>query len=545
MEDSADGYQPLCQASEGIEVEASSFQEPGSSGDARPHDEFHGTWEWKVNNFTTASDKIYSDKFEIGTYIWRILMWPRGRKERSPDLAVYLDASEAQYTPLHMSPKAVFTLTLVNHLDPASNVNREAPHTFTPTESDWGFVSFHSLDAILNPRNGFLDGDSITIRVEIQVQKDERFAYDSRKETGHGATCYMNSLLQYLYHIAYFRKAVYHMPTLESDEASKNLPMGLQSVFYKLQYSKTCVSTKDLTKSFGWGTYDAFMQHDVQELNRGHTYSFIECLNVEYKSTRKESFMDLQLDVKGCKNIYDSLIKYCEVEIMDGPNQYKAEGHGMHVKDARKGVLFASFPPVLQDARKGVLFESFPPVLQVQLKRFDYDFQRDAMVKINNRYEFFETLDLDFENGACLSPNCDRSVRNMYRLHSVLVHSGGVHGGHYYAFIRPDGKQWFKFDDDRVTIADKEKAMDEQFGMDDDLPLRSGYNMHSMKEAKCSNAYMLVYVRESDWDRIMCPVTKDDIQEHLKDRLEQEQLEKEMRQKEKQEAHLFCTLKVF
>lgn len=28
------------------------------------------------------------------------------------------------------------------------------------------------------------------------------------------------------------------------------------------------MSTKDLTKSFGWGTYDAFMQHDVQELNR-------------------------------------------------------------------------------------------------------------------------------------------------------------------------------------------------------------------------------------------------------------------------------------
>ena len=36
----------------------------------------------------------------------------------------------------------------------------------------------------------------------------------------------------------------------------------------QLQYSRTSVSTKDLTKSFGWGTYDAFMQHDVQELNR-------------------------------------------------------------------------------------------------------------------------------------------------------------------------------------------------------------------------------------------------------------------------------------
>ena len=36
----------------------------------------------------------------------------------------------------------------------------------------------------------------------------------------------------------------------------------------------------------------------------------------------------------------------------------------------------------VQDARKGVLFDSFPPVLQVQLKRFEYDFQRDVMVKV-------------------------------------------------------------------------------------------------------------------------------------------------------------------
>ncbi len=63
-------------------------------------------------------------------------------------------------------------------------------------------------------------------------------------------------------------QAVYHMPTNEHDEVSKILPLALQSLFYKLQYSKTPVSTKDLTKSFGWGTMDAFMQHDVQELNR-------------------------------------------------------------------------------------------------------------------------------------------------------------------------------------------------------------------------------------------------------------------------------------
>lgn len=38
---------------------------------------------------------------------------------------------------------------------------------------------------------------------------------------------------------------------------------------------------------------------------------------------------------------------------------------------------------LLQDARKGVLFDDFPPVLQLQLKRFEYDFRRDIMVKVH------------------------------------------------------------------------------------------------------------------------------------------------------------------
>lgn len=37
----------------------------------------------------------------------------------------------------------------------------------------------------------------------------------------------------------------------------------------------------------------------------------------------------------------------------------------------------------MQDARKGILFEGFPPVLQLQLKRFEYDFMKDMMVKVD------------------------------------------------------------------------------------------------------------------------------------------------------------------
>jgi ubiquitin carboxyl-terminal hydrolase 7 len=43
-------------------------------------------------------------------------------------------------------------------------------------------------------------------------------------------------------------------------------------------------------------------------------------------------FLCLQLDVKDCRDIYASFDKYCEVEVLEGENQYNAEQHGMQVR---------------------------------------------------------------------------------------------------------------------------------------------------------------------------------------------------------------------
>ena len=40
---------------------------------------------------------------------------------------------------------------------------------------------------------------------------------------------------------------------------------------------------------------------------------------------------DLQLDVKGCKDIYASFDKYVEVERLEGDNKYHAEQYGLQV----------------------------------------------------------------------------------------------------------------------------------------------------------------------------------------------------------------------
>ncbi|THG18226.1 hypothetical protein TEA_017170 [Camellia sinensis var. sinensis] len=120
----------------------------------------------------------------------------------------------------------------------------ETKHQFNARESDWGFTSFMPLSELYDPGRGYLANDTCIIEAEVAVRRVvDYWAYDSKKETGfvglknQGATCYMNSLLQTLYHIPYFRKAVYHMPTTENDLPSASIPLALQSLFYKLQYN--------------------------------------------------------------------------------------------------------------------------------------------------------------------------------------------------------------------------------------------------------------------------------------------------------------------
>ncbi|KAL5999368.1 CSN-associated deubiquitinating enzyme Ubp12 [Asimina triloba] len=353
---------------------------------------------WRIENFSRLNTKKhYSEIFVVGGYKWRVLMFPKGNNV--DQLSMYLDVADSPTLLYGWSRYAQFSLAVINQIHNAYTIRKDTQHQFHARESDWGFTSFMPLGDLYDPSKGYLVNDTCVVEAEVTVRRvADYLAYDSKKETGYvglknqGATCYMNSLLQTLYHIPYFRQAVYHMPTTENDMPSGSIPLALQSLFYKLQYTDNSVATKELTKSFGWDTYDSFMQHDVQELNRvlcekledkmkgtvvegaiqqlfeGHIMNYIECINVDYKSTRKESFYDLQLDVKGCRDVYASFDKYVEVERLEGDNKYQAEQHG------------------LQEAKKGVLFTDFPPVLQLQLKRFEYDFMRDTMVKVSLSY---------------------------------------------------------------------------------------------------------------------------------------------------------------
>ncbi|MFS7889860.1 putative ubiquitinyl hydrolase 1 [Helianthus anomalus] len=505
---------------------------------------------WEIENCSGFKDKcFYTDSVIAGGYKWRVLIYPNGNNVEDR-LSMYLHSDDSRTLPHGCSICAKCSLSVVNQMHHSLNVRKDTQHLFefTSRTNDWGFKSFMPLSELYDEGKGYNVNDTCIIEAVITVRRStvDYLSLCSRKETGYvglknqGATHYLNSFLQTLYHIPYLKKAVYLFPTTGNDMPSGSIPLELQSLFYNLQFSGTSVATEELTKSFGLDMYESFKKHDVQEFSRvltekleekykgsvvegvikqlfeGHNMKYVECVNVHYISIRKQTFSCLQLDVKGCRSVYASFDKYTEVERLEGASRYRAGPHG------------------LQDAEKRLMFIDFPPVLQLQLKRFEYDPIQDTMVKINNRYQFPLRLDLDREDGKYLSPLADRRFRNLYTLHSVLVHSGGAHDGHYYAYIRPTlSDQWFKFDDERVTREeDMKSVLSELYGGKKLHEANLGVNSTPSDYTKNSNACMLVYIRESENARILCKVNEMDMAEHLRIRLK------------KEEAHLYTNIKV-
>ena len=373
-----------------------------------------------------------------------------------------------------------------------------------------------------------------------------------------GSTCYLNSLLQLLFHTGSFRSSVYRMASTcaegAEEQAAANdaspIPQALQELFFQMQERKTAPTTKGLTNAFGWDEREVFVQHDIQELaavlrdnletkmkgspsegaiNRlfeGRGVTITATLDGSYMSKRSDTFYDIHLPITKCSNIVESVRLLLAKDQLTGDNKYKVEEEGK--------------PPVYKDAETGYQYTRFPPVIFFHLKRFEMDLTSPTldMKKVNTAFEFSDTVDLrEFEfpeepvDRETLERDAKRADEDpdyfsphsqaIYDLYGVIVHRGTVHSGHYYSFIRQynpeQGKftHWLQYDDDDVTVVDEHAAIDNNFGGF----TRQYYNGRDYTVPITHSAYILAYVRRSDAPKILRPTPTDIIPQSVKDEL--------------------------
>ena len=480
-----------------------------------------GSITYELDFRNPGTQKVYSKATSTGDITWRISAIPLGF--RNTHLALFIEIVAVRNFHQGESFRTRFTLHLENRTRPDSTQFHQCEHEFRKPGEDWGFCEFAQLSEITRPENGYLSSEgALTVHATLEhlpdlIKDQTASAYNTRDATGYvglrnqGATCYMNSLLQTLYHTSALTQAVFEMPTeqegagetpkgrkggAKDGKPEESIPLALQELFFNMRFAKKAPSTQALTRSFGWDREDAFTQHDVQEFDRvlldnleskmvgtplegtvkrifaGRERHSIRCTEVEYESAREEVFYDLSLDVRGFRTLEESFAAYTATEVLDGDNKYMAEGLG------------------LQRAEKSCKFVSFPPVLHIQLKRWTYDPALDAQTKVNDRFEFPDKLDLT----PYLDASAPRDEMYAYRLHAVLIHSGGAQSGHYYTFVRPtQAAKWFKFNDEYVTPATLSQVLESSYGGESEYYYNTAGEKTTSGE-KFSNACKQQYV---------------------------------------------------
>ena len=469
-------------------------------------------------------------KFRLMVFLTRYLK-NEGAKFSNYDVGLFLrvDPPVGKENETWSYRHVSFMLMMINARDPfsAHSVIQTDVCNFSSRDPCRGWVSSYCFDSLEDlEKAGFIlrDGKSLLIRAQAVCEAAESSPASGsegpvvyRGLENQGATCYLNGLLQSLFHIGKFREILYSV-----DDEDGGIVSALQQVFYDLEANPTKThagSSEPLTEAFGWSRAEVGTQQDVQEMNRilidklenrlklfgkdeslkslfcGKVENFIKCLDIDYTSSRQEDLYDIQLNViRGrdeIASIEDALSEFLSVETLEGPNAYDAgESRGK------------------QRAEKGVRFTQLPPILTFQLMRFQFDFESLEMQKLNTKFAFGESLDMTpYSLDGC-----------EYQLFAVLVHSGGVHGGHYYAFIRPED-QWYRFDDTVVERVSSETAISQNFGgqaLSDKISnYLTGPDGASSNKARHFSAYMLMYVRASEAINLLRPVLLDQVNPDL------------------------------
>lgn len=315
-----------------------------------------------------------------------------------------------------------------------------------------------------------------------------------------GMTCYMNSMLQQLFGNTQFRKFVLDQPIVNPEK--QVLLQRMQSLFAKMQ---SCVepmqNPNSLAQALGIQIGNQEDVHDFyaslvsrlevempggksrMELSKFFTGQSITQIRGEcgHVSSQKEAFGDLSVTVKNKANLHDSLAEFVQGEPMEGANKYKCMSC-----DPENGRLV--------DAMRRTCLEEVPDCLTVCLKRFTFGSKFLGEGKVNDRFDFPETVDMSqYKRTHLEAPNQPHDP-DIFELAGVIVHQGSLNLGHYWSYVRvpnltqPGTGDWYYLEDTKTLHCPKgfKTIQQECFGG----------QQYSNGNERADNAYVLFYQRK-------------------------------------------------
>ena len=144
-------------------------------------------------------------------------------------------------------------------------------------------------------------------------------------------------------------------------------------------------------------------------------------------AVKPESFFMLDLPISQDSNTLESCMdEFTKNEVLEGENAWLNEATGQK-----------------ENIKKRITFWNFPNILVIALKRFS----PCGEYKMNNQIQFpIQDLNLSkYVSGY--HPN-----KYVYDLYGICNHMGGIHGGHYTAYVKNSEEKWIHYNDTNVDI---------------------------------------------------------------------------------------------
>lgn len=300
-----------------------------------------------------------------------------------------------------------------------------------------------------------------------------------------GNSCYLNSIMQQLYHLEPFRTAVLKSnpnsdPTLATVQKFFEGMEGVTNSYFDpgefvvlLGYEGDQEDANDfflsltdkISTELGMNT-----NNFVSNLFEKKIINTTVCQDCKHNSTKSEILRCIPCDVGDYQKLEDSLEYFLGTEeVISG---YKC-GNCCYVEVEGKKVATKEV-----EVKKSVKFESLPEILVCQLKRFKFD--KNTAFKVNNKFEFPQTITFKQEWGTDVKST---EIQRTYELSGVVIHSGDVGGGHYYSYVKLDNGDWYEFNDSTVSQIDIDNDSVKNILYGDGKSNTSGYILFYSKKS--------------------------------------------------------------
>lgn len=364
-----------------------------------------------------------------------------------------------------------------------------------------------------------------------------------------GATCYMNSFLQQLFHQPAFADGLLRLEapgdSVLSDESDSAAVLAhLQTLFGYLKYGQKryydplpfCQVFRDYdgqpislyeqkdANEFAIMLFEKLESHGackrlLESTVQGKVAYLTKSTETNYRSCKVEPFYMITAEAKDKAALEDSLELMVAEELFTGESKLEDPVSGRRVEALRRCV-----------------FRHLPPTLIIHLKRFEFDLETLGRRKVNdlitfpmelNMYPYTEeglaekearmnggreaaSLQGDRENDGvgqdggghgAFSDQQSPFTRHPpgyygYNLVGIVAHSGTLDRGHYYSFIKNRASQaWHEYNDRSVMPFSPDNIPLECFGGPERINGAGG-----AVRMRQNNAYLLVYERSESLD---------------------------------------------